>query len=101
MDCMVQMRGTNGDMLEIHYGEYIEYSKYGTRESGAFWWDEMDLSKHGEIASWPVWEGSWVSFEALVATFKRYERSGGRYVVAVDIKMHAGRVSIGYPSLSL
>lgn len=77
MDCVMEMRATNLDRLEIHYGEFIEYTKHDTRESIAFWWDEMDLSKHGEVASWPIWEDSWISFDDMVATFKRYESSGG------------------------
>lgn len=76
MDCVMEMRATNLDLLEIHYGDFIEYAKHGTSGSVAFWWDEMDLSEHGEIASWPIWKESWISFEDMVETFKRYERSG-------------------------
>lgn len=76
MDSVMEMRASNLDLLEIHYGEFIEYVKHDTRESTAFWWDEMDLSKHGEIASWPIWKESWLSFEAVVESFKRYESYG-------------------------
>jgi hypothetical protein len=74
-DGRIRMSANNGDRLEIWFGEYIEYTKHDTCETVSFPWEDMDLAKHGEIASWYIWKESWMPFEAMALSFRYYDRA--------------------------
>lgn len=74
MCCEMMLTNKAGDRVEIVFGEFIEYTSHLDKKTVSFWWNDMDLAEHGEIAAWPIWKESWISYEAIVLSFRHYDR---------------------------